>query len=224
MRNPPAFQFYADDFLAGTFLMSDAEVGKFMRALCIQWTTGGISDEARHKLGIGSAESGMCQVAAKFSRGEDGLWKNARLEAERAKQTAFRALQSQKAQARHKLGTSSAQDSYMPEACSPSPSPSPNKRERESSNPVELPKGFPPNEIEAANHAGFVGCTEDFAKQVWNEAAARGGYDCFGKPVVNFRAYLAARAASDRSRKAERKTYQGGKPAVIAKHTADSWK
>ena len=59
--------------------------------------------------------------------------------------------------------------------------------------------------------------------KVWNEAASRGGNDCFGEPVVNFRAYLAARAASDRSRKSERKTYSGSR-GVIAKHTADSWK
>lgn len=90
--------------------------------------------------------------------------------------------------------------------------------------PVQLPKGSPATEADAAKQAAFCGCTEEFARQVWNEAASRGGLDCFGKPVLNFRAYLSARAAGDRSKRAERKTFQG-KPTstTTAKHTPDAW-
>ena len=185
MRNPPAFQFYADDFLAGTFLMSDADVGKFIRALCIQWSSGGLTDEARHKLGISSAESGTCQVAAKFSKADDGLWKNPRLEQERAKQTAFRELQSQKAQARHKLGTSSAQASYMPEACSPSPSPS-SKGMRESVRAcAERPS---PAEVQA--YAVQIGLAPWKAEDWFNEMEGCGWLDFNHRSVAKWQPLL----------------------------------
>lgn len=40
---PPAFQFYADEYLAGTIAMSLAEVGAYIRLLCYQWLNGDIS-------------------------------------------------------------------------------------------------------------------------------------------------------------------------------------
>ena len=66
--------------------------------------------------------------------------------------------------------------------------------------------GFPKTEAEATAHAAFVGCSEDFACRVWNEAAGRGGLDCFGKPVIRWRNYLKARSSGDQSREAERKS------------------
>lgn len=93
---PPAFQFYADDFLAGTMLLSDAEVGKYIRCLCIQWAKGGLTDDDLERLGLGLGFSGFTQIKAKFAVDEsDGLWKNARLEQERGKQIAFREKQAQ---------------------------------------------------------------------------------------------------------------------------------
>ena len=232
MRSPPAFQFYADDFIGGTCDLSASDVGAYIRLLCYQWSRGAIPDDPE-KLDRVAGCKVSSDVLVKFPGG-----KNARMEAEREKQAAFREEQARKgkagADARWKNGNghAPAMATAMPQPCpgqwpndgSPSPSPSPTKREREGGgSPVEPPKGFPASETEAVNLAAFVGCTEDFAKQVWNEAASRGGNDCFGEPVVNFRAYLAARAASDRSRKSERKTYSGSR-GVIAKHTADSWK
>lgn len=38
--NPPAFQFYPDDFLAGTMHFTDAEAGLYIRLLCVQWSKG----------------------------------------------------------------------------------------------------------------------------------------------------------------------------------------
>jgi hypothetical protein len=70
--------------------------------------------------------------------------------------------------------------------------------------PVELPKAFPKSDADAAKLAAFVGCPEDFAIQVWNESAARGGTDFAGNRILNFRAYLAARFAKERGRVAER--------------------
>jgi hypothetical protein len=35
MAKDPAFLFYSNDFLSGTYTMSDDQVGKFIRLLCI---------------------------------------------------------------------------------------------------------------------------------------------------------------------------------------------
>ena len=95
-RKAPAFQFYADDFLAGTSDMSAEEVGGYIRLLCHQWTKGGIpndEDRAGRMAGLmGSPSVGY--VLAKFSLCDDGMLRNARLEQVRAEQAAFRAKQS----------------------------------------------------------------------------------------------------------------------------------
>lgn len=92
-------------------------------------------------------------------------------------------------------------------------------REEGEEHPVQLPKGFPATEADAAKQAAICGCTEDFAKQAWNEAAARGGLDCFGNPVVNFRALLSYRTAGDRSRKAERRPVNGKLKGSVPDHS-----
>jgi len=95
-RKAPAFQFYADDFLAGTSDMSAEEVGGYIRLLCHQWTKGAIPndpDRAARMAGLmGSPSVGY--VLAKFSLCEDGMLRNARLEKVREEQAAFSARQS----------------------------------------------------------------------------------------------------------------------------------
>lgn len=81
----PAFQFYPDDFIAGTTEMSPAEVGAYIRLLCYQWGRGSIplADEARLARIAGGEVTP--DVLAKFPEG-----RNARLEAVRAEQEAYR--------------------------------------------------------------------------------------------------------------------------------------
>jgi uncharacterized protein YdaU (DUF1376 family) len=140
---PPAFQFYPDDFLAGTFHMSQKDVGAYIRLLCVQWNNGAIPCEPEKisRLAGGKVSS---EVVAKFTKSEDGLLRNSRLEKERAKQEQYRGLQRDKgiksAQARAAaveqrlnhgsvpVGTDSQPAPELrlePEGNSPSPSPSP---------------------------------------------------------------------------------------------------
>jgi len=94
-RKAPAFQFYADDFLAGTSDMSAEEVGGYIRLLCHQWTKGGIPNDpdraGRMATLLGSPSLGY--VLAKFSLCEDGMLRNERLEQVRADQEAYKAKQ-----------------------------------------------------------------------------------------------------------------------------------
>ena len=41
----PAFLFYSSDFLSGTMLMSDEDVGKYIRLLCLQHQKGHLKEK-----------------------------------------------------------------------------------------------------------------------------------------------------------------------------------
>ena len=45
MSKDPAFLFYTSDFLTGTMTMSDDQVGKFIRLLCLQHQKGDLSEK-----------------------------------------------------------------------------------------------------------------------------------------------------------------------------------
>jgi hypothetical protein len=85
---PPAFQFYADDFLAGVADMTQSEVGAYILLLCSQWSRGEIpQDQARCAM-IAKGEVSPF-VFGKFPNG-----KNNRLEKVRREQDDYRTAQS----------------------------------------------------------------------------------------------------------------------------------
>ena len=45
MAKDPAFLFYSNDFLTGTYTMSDEQVGKYIRLLCLQHQKGVLSEK-----------------------------------------------------------------------------------------------------------------------------------------------------------------------------------
>lgn len=130
----PAFQFYADDFLAGVADMTQGEVGAYILLLCHQWNRGSapVEPERQQLLAKGSVSA---HVLAKFETQPDGTLKNVRLEKEREKQALFRAKQQEKGrlsgQARREprlnRGLTAAEPSgepdTQPNTNSPSPSP-----------------------------------------------------------------------------------------------------
>jgi uncharacterized phage protein (TIGR02220 family) len=87
---PPAFQFYADDFIGGTVTMTNEERGLYIMCLCLQWTQGALDDADITYLSCGMSNPSVERVKRKFDRGEDGRLRNARLESERLKQAAWR--------------------------------------------------------------------------------------------------------------------------------------
>lgn len=95
MNKSPAFRFYADDFLAGTFDMSTEEVGAYIRLLCHEWNRGStpVEPEKQQRLAGGSVSD---EVRAKFHLCEDGRLRNPRLEKERQKQAEFSQKQAEK--------------------------------------------------------------------------------------------------------------------------------
>ena len=131
----PAFQFYADDFLAGTMTMTNEERGAYISLLCLQWSKGFVTelDIQRICLGMPTHCQGICQ--GKFEVGEDGHYRNKRLEVERAKQKERSEKQRDIANLRwnkdanamptHMPDDAKAYAESVPESCFPSPSPSP---------------------------------------------------------------------------------------------------
>lgn len=95
LHRSPAFQFYADDFLAGTLDLSQEEVGAYIRLLCHQWNRGSIpvETEKQQRLAGGSVS---VDVLAKFRLVDGCGLVNDRLEKERAKQAKFRQKQREK--------------------------------------------------------------------------------------------------------------------------------
>lgn len=91
----PAFQLYADDFMAGTADMTAEEVGGFIRLLCHQWSHGGIPADQDRAARIAGLMGSPCvgYVLAKFPLSDGHTLKNARLEKIREEQQAFRAKQ-----------------------------------------------------------------------------------------------------------------------------------
>lgn len=153
----PAFQFYADDFLAGTMTMTNEERGAYISLLCLQWSKGFVTelDIQRICLGMPTHCQGICQ--SKFQLGDDGHYRNQRLEVERSKQKErsekqrdianLRWNKNAKAMPTHYQEDTEAYAESVPEVCFPSPSPSPIKKdtkapksEWEIAHGVELPE------------------------------------------------------------------------------------
>lgn len=99
MKHPPAFQFYANDFVTGTTRFTTTDVGGYILLLCEQWDKGAIPGDSVRELAqvmrcsAKMAEAIWTRVSGKFVKDEDGQWRNARLERVRAEQLAYRAKQ-----------------------------------------------------------------------------------------------------------------------------------
>ena len=102
-KKPPAFQFYPDDFLGSTnvALMTDAEIGVYVRLLCYEWNGPGLPttepSELAAMLRIKPATFAVMwkRIGPCFVE-RDGRLFNPRLDKEREKQAGFRALQTRK--------------------------------------------------------------------------------------------------------------------------------
>jgi len=131
-RKAPAFQFYADDFLAGTITMTNEEKGAYITLLCIQWSRESLteSDFTRVCIGMPPHSQRICQ--SKFQIDAEGNFRNPRMETEREKQDQYRQKQTDNAKKRW-VGNATAYPTAlpadMPNVCSPSPTPTPNKKD-----------------------------------------------------------------------------------------------
>lgn len=85
MSKDPAFLFYSQDFYTGTVFMTDDQVGKYIRLLCLQHQKGHL--EEKHMLNI--CKTYDKDVFSKFIRDGQGLYYNERLEKEIVRRTSY---------------------------------------------------------------------------------------------------------------------------------------
>lgn len=81
----PAFLFYSSDFLSGTMLMSDEDVGKYIRLLCLQHQKGHLKEKEI----LNICKTFNEDIFSKFKKDEKGNYYNERLEYEANKRKAY---------------------------------------------------------------------------------------------------------------------------------------
>lgn len=221
--------FFIGDYIADTMHLSATDHGIYLLLIFAYWRNGGpLRDDPLELAAIAKRSQTEWQTDSvrigRFFQIGDGVWRHKRIDAEIAKAEARVSARKKASAAGNNARWGNSEDpkrtpSGIPNGvpngvpaesqnCPSSPSPSHVLRERERARedvPVELPRGFPKTADEAASHAGFCGCTEDFARQVWHESACRGGTDISGQPVRMWRHYLSGRMASKASKAEERR-------------------
>lgn len=85
MSKDPAVLFYTSDFLSGTMLMRNDQVGKYIKLLCIQHQQGHLSEEDMLEI-CGTYDE---RIFSKFVKDENGLYYNVRMEVEANKRRAY---------------------------------------------------------------------------------------------------------------------------------------
>lgn len=92
----PAFSFYAKEWLAATLSWALDARGAYATLMAYQWDAGSVPGDNHvalgRILGVSTTKAKLvwAVISSKFERGEDGLWRNQRLEQEREKQKARR--------------------------------------------------------------------------------------------------------------------------------------
>lgn len=85
MGNDPAVLFYTGDFLAGSYLFSYEQRGKYITLLCLQHQKGKLTEKDMLNI-CGTYDE---DIFSKFVKDEDGLFYNARMEEETQKRRKY---------------------------------------------------------------------------------------------------------------------------------------
>lgn len=81
----PAFLFYSGDFLSGTMLMADEEIGQYIKLLCLQHQKGHLKEKDM----LNICKTHNDEIFSKFKKDEEGNYYNERLEYETNKRKAY---------------------------------------------------------------------------------------------------------------------------------------
>ena len=69
MSKDPAFLFYSSDFMTGTFMMTDKQVGQYIRLMCLQHQHGHLSEKQM----LSICKKHDDDIWDKFIKDENGL-------------------------------------------------------------------------------------------------------------------------------------------------------
>jgi uncharacterized protein YdaU (DUF1376 family) len=223
MNKPPAFQFYADDFLSGTMAMTNEEAGLYIRLLCLQWSQGAITSIEIERLGYGMAQPSVSHVAAKFKDDGKGKLRNERMEIVRGEQQAYRANRSESGKRGadkrwHSHGTAIAQPmaNTMANDSSPSPTPIIHTHTADVPSLTEIKAFAATNGIRPESAQSFFDHHE--GNQLWVNQHGR---------AINWKHKLVAWATNDRANPkkgaAQTEKPNGPKLAEVTAYAKDKW-
>jgi hypothetical protein len=170
MSKDPAFLFYSSDFLTGTALMTDEQIGKYIKLLCYQHQMGHLSERDMLKICKTYDED----IFSKFEKDEDGLYYNARLHQEVEKRKAY---SESRRQNRTKKDMNNISNSYV------------KHMENENINVISIKNKVPSVEefIEYANLSADYKFTLTAKYEQWK---ADGWQDGNGKKIKNWKTKL----------------------------------
>jgi hypothetical protein len=155
MAKDPAFLFYSSDFLTGTMMMTDEQVGKYIRLMCLQHQKGHLSE--KHMLSICKAYD--VEIFDKFIKDEQGMYYNERLEAEVGKRRKY--TESRRINALHPKNQKNNNEAYAQHMENE------NENINEDVNSIKVTKtakSEKPDELEVANYFMEIGL-DDFTAQ-----------------------------------------------------------
>jgi len=109
MAKDPAFLFYSNDFLSGTYLMNDEQVGKYIRLLCLQHQKGSLSKKDM----LNICKTYDEDIFSKFSIDKDDNYFNIRLKDEFEKRRAYSESRSINRKGKKSKKTSKTYDNHM---------------------------------------------------------------------------------------------------------------
>ena len=111
MAKDPAFLFYSADFIVGTYEMTDEQVGRYIRLMCLQHQKGHLSESVVLSVMGGEIDR---EVIGKLKRDDDGLYYNERLDEETSKR---RKYSESRAKNRKGDAASKSYDKHMSNIC-----------------------------------------------------------------------------------------------------------
>lgn len=170
MSKDPAFLFYSSDFLTGTALMTDEQIGKYIKLLCYQHQMGHLSERDMLKICKTYDED----IFSKFEKDQEGLFFNARLHQEVEKRKAY---SESRRQNRTKKDMNNISNSYV------------KHMENENINVISIKNKVPSVEefIEYANLSADYKFTLTAKYEQWK---ADGWQDGNGKKIKNWKTKL----------------------------------
>lgn len=200
---PPAFRFYAADFVIGTATMTNAQTGSYVLLLCYQWDNGSVPADPKQLAKIGRCSPKMAAeiLASKFPQWEDGQHRNRRLERERDKALSFSKSQSEKGASGAKKRWQNDSRGHPPAMPRPSSGHSRNmasgvgvstvvlNTERTPS-AADFPEADRPDENAVKFYASQIGLAEWKALDWLNEMKGCGWLDYQHRPIADWRAVL----------------------------------
>ena len=188
MAKDPAVLFYTNDFLTGTFTMSNEEVGAYIRLLCLQHQKGSLSSKDFESI----CKLEMPEVVQKFVKTEEGTFYNVRMREEALKRENFSNSRSKN----RKNKKSSSSEEHMNNICKSYDVHMENENEIENinkdvnskvvSNKSTTNKFIPPTYEEVLEYAQEKG-REDLAKEFFEYFDTGQWVDSKGEKVKNWK-------------------------------------